>query len=164
MCLQTVVRIAPALKQLRGEKLDYFKDLIPSDRDLQTYTEMLQPLLVIKQASEVLEREKSPTIHMVLPLLARLSILSKSSKFKDCGKHTKMVIEAFQTNLGMRIKDQGRANLAVCMANYLHPSFKGSFLDWSGSQYYDETVDAIQALFPEVNPTPQATQEVSTKQ
>jgi hypothetical protein len=163
MCLQTVVRIAPALKQLRGEKLDYFKDLIPSDRDLQAYAEMLQPLLVIKQASEALEREKSPTIHLVLPLLTKLSNFSRSSNFKNCSKLTRTVIEAFEANLRLRIPDQGRAISAVCMANFLHPSFKGSFLNWNGTEYYDETVGAIQALFPEVNPDPdsQATQDVS---
>lgn len=150
MAMQTVDRIAPALKKLREDKL--FEGLIPTDKQFEAYKEMLQPLLLIKQTSEMLEREKSPTIHLVLPSLIKLSTISRSSKFKACGKTTRAVIEAFEFALNNRIKDHGRRMQAVCFGNYLHPSYKGSLLNALEMDCYDKTVAEIKNLFPEVNP------------
>lgn len=157
MCLQTVVKIAPALKKIRDEKLPIFDGLIPSDRQLDAFTEMLEPLLAIKHMSEALESEHKPTIHMVLPYLVQLSTMTRSSLFKASGRTTKAFIEAFEAAINLKIKDQGRRMPAVCLANMLHPSFKGRLLNVLGQDYYDETVGNIKSLFPEVNPDSQAT-------
>lgn len=157
MCMKTVVRISPALKKLREEDLAYFEGIIPSDRQLDSFAQMLNPLTMIKQTSEMLEAEKKPTIHLVLPLMIKLSTISKSSKFQTSSKTTKAVIEAFEQGLASRIKDNGRAIQAVRFANFLHPSFKGSLLNVLDKDYYDQTVEEIKSLFPEVNPDSQDT-------
>ncbi len=158
MCLQTVVRITPALKKLREEGLTIFEGLIPNDKQLEAFAEMVNPLLMIKQSSEMLEAEKKPTIHMVLPLVIKLSTISRSSKFQTSRQTTKAVIEAFEQALSRRLVDHGRSIPAVRLANFLHPSFKGSLLNVLGKDYYDETVADIKALFPEVNPETEESQ------
>jgi len=158
MAMATVDRIAPALKKLRDDPL--FAGLIPTDKQFEAFKEMLQPLQLIKQKSELLEREKAPTIHLVLPTLIKLCTISRSSKFKTSGNTTRAVIEAFEFALTQRIKDHGRQMPSVCFGNYLHPSFKGSLLNALGQDYYDQTVAEIKNLFPEVNPDSQnVTQE-----
>jgi len=152
MCLKTVVRISPALRKLRDEDLAYFMGLIPSDRELESFAQMLNPLLMIKQVSEQLEAEKTPTIHLVLPLLAKLSSISRSTKFASSSTTTKAVIEAFEASLKSKIKDQGRGIQAVRFANLLHPSFKGDLLNIFGVDYYDQTIAEVKDLFPKVNP------------
>lgn len=159
MCLQTVVRISPALKKLREEKLPIFEDLIPTDKQLNAFEEMLGPLLMIKQASELLEREDKPTIHMVLPLMIKLTTISKSTKFSSCGRTTRAVIEAFEAALSLRIKDNGRHLQVVCIANLLHPSYKGALLNALDKDYYDDTVAGVKDMFPEVNPDPPETEQ-----
>jgi len=159
MALQTVVRISPALKKLREEQLPIFEGLIPSDKQLDAFAEMLSPLMMIRQSSELLERENKPTIHLVLPVIIKLSTISRSSKFRTSGRTTRAVIEAFEAALSQRVKDHGRTMPAVCLANMLHPSFKGSLLNVLGKDYYDETVGTIKSLFPEVNPDTQATDD-----
>jgi hypothetical protein len=152
VCLQTVVRIAPALKKLREEEDALFEGLIPSDRQLQSFSDMLQPLLMIKQTSEMLERETKPTLHLVLPMILKLTSISRSSKFKTSSLTTQKVIQVFEAAMNMRLKDHGRTVMAVNLANLLHPSFKGSLLNVHGKEYYDETVGYIKTQFPEVDP------------
>jgi len=161
MCMKTVVRITPALKKLREEDLSNFEGLIPSDRELDSFAQMINPLLMIKQTSEQLEAEKKPTIHLVLPLMVKLATISRSSKFRTSSTTTKAVIEAFQHALEAKIKDHGRSNQAVRFANYLHPSFKGNLLDVLGREYYETTVAEIKDLFPEVNPTQEVDSQVN---
>jgi len=156
MCLQTVVKISPALKRLRQENLPYFEGLIPSDKQLDSFAEMLSPLLVIKKTSEILERETKPTLHMVLPLIMKISTISRSTLFQTSSNTTRAIIEAFEAGLAMRVKDHGRSIPAVCLANYLHPSYKGSLLNEVGKFYFDETEASIKELFPEVNPESQS--------
>ena len=161
MCMETVVKIAPALRKIREEKLAIFDGLIPSDRQLDSYAEMLPPLLLVKKYSEMLEREKSPTIHLVIPILQKLSSFSKSSNFRNIQSTTaKALIEAFEQSLASRAPDQGRQISVVAMANVLHPFYKGSLLNKLGKDYYDETIQAIKDFFPEVNPQALQTPEV----
>ena len=161
MCMQTVVRIAPALKKLREQELAYFEGLIPSDKQLDSFEQMVNPLLMIKQSSEQLEAEKKPTIHLVLPQLLKLSTISRSSKFQKSSTTTRAVVEAFQIALSTKVKDQGRGYQAVRFANVLHPYYKGSLLDVLEKSYYDQTIAEIKELFPEVNPE---TQVIAMKQ
>jgi hypothetical protein len=163
--MKTVVRIAPALKKLRDEDLPYFEGLIPSDKELDSFAQMLSPLLMIKQTSEQLEAEKRPTIHLVLPLMAKLCSISRSSKFKTSSTTTRAVIEAFEQALKTRVKDQGRGIQAVRFANLLHPSFKGDLLNIFGEDYFETTIAEVKDLFPEVNPESQdqVSQQVKLK-
>lgn len=149
--MQTVVRITPALKKLREEELPVFAGKIPTNQQLDAFAEMLNPLLMIKKMSEKLEADKTPTMHLVLPFIMTMATISRSSKFKTASKATRAVVEAFEQGMQSRLKNNGRDISTYCMANYLHPSFKGSLLNLMANTHsYDETVEEIKCLFPEV--------------
>lgn len=156
MAMKTVVRITPALKKLRDQDLEIFEGKIPSNNQLDSFAEMLKPLLMIKQVSETLEGDKRPTMHLALPLIIKLGTISTSSKFKTSSKPTRAVIEAFELGLSGRMKDYGRSIPAYRLGNFLHPGFKGSLLNVLGNDYsYNATVEEIKSLFPEVRPEEQ---------
>ena len=160
MSMKTVVRIAPALKKIREKDLEIFRGKLPTAKELDSFAEMLKPLLMIKSVSDEFQADKIPTIHLALPLLCRIGAMSKSSKFGTSSQTTRAVVEAFEAGLEARIKDMGRQNKLFAFANYLHPTYKGALLNFGGNAVaYNMTVDNIKSLFPEVHPEIQSSQE-----
>ena len=164
MSMKTVVRITPALKIIRDKDLDIFRGLIPSNKQLDSFAEMQGPLMRIKTLSEELEADSKPTIHLALTNLGRLGTMTRGPKFQTVSRTTRSVIEAFEINLkkDRRFPNLGRENSIYCLANYLHPTYKGSLLRFDGdTTTYDRTVAEIKDLFPEVQPETQDSQSQS---
>ena len=159
MAMKTVVRIAPALKKIRERDLEIFRGKLPSDRQLDSFAEMLTPLLMIKAVSEQLEADKTPTLHLALPHLCKIGIMSRSKKFPASSNTTKEVIRAFEASLHKRVKDLGRNIPLYCMANILHPTYKGRLLNFDDDvMTYDRMIQQIKEIFPEVHPDSQKSQ------
>jgi len=159
MSLKTVVRITPALKKLHEKELEIFRGKLPTNKQLDSYGQMLGPLMRIKTLSEEMEADKKPTIHLALTNLGRLGTISRSKKFQTSSITTRMIVEAFEEALQRRVKDLGRRSSLYCMANVLHPTYKGSLLNFDGDDAtYDLTINQIKALFPEVQPESQDSQ------
>ena len=157
MSIKTVVRITPALKKIREKDLELFRGKIPSVKELDSYAELLAPLLMIKEISEQLEADKTPTMHLALPLICKLGTFSRSKNFTTSSKTTKAVVEAFEAGLQTRMKDYGKLVQLYRFGNILHPTFKGSLLNFDGDDFsYNRTLDEIKALFPEVQPLSQS--------
>jgi hypothetical protein len=167
MAMQTVVRITPALKTIRERDLEIFRGKLPSNKQLDSFAEMLGPLLRIKKLSEELEADSKPTIHLALVHLGRLGTMSRSSKFTTSSTTTRCVIEAFEQALtrDRRCRNLGRQIPLFCIANFLHPTYKGSLLNFDGdATTYNETIQRIKELFPEVQPDTQDSQSQSQSQ
>lgn len=167
MCMKTVVRIAPALKKVAERELDMFRGKLPSNKQLDSYGEMLAPLLRIKSLSEELEADKKPTIHLALVNLGRLGTMKLSPKFKSSSRTTQALYGAFDINLKSprRFPDLGRSISLYAMANFLHPTYKGSVLNYDGDDVsYDRTLQLIKDLFPEVPAVTQDSQSQDSQE
>ena len=149
-CIKAVAGISAALKNIRGKDLEMFKDKIPTSKELDSFSELLTPLLMITSVLDKFQAEKTPTVHLVLPLICKIGTLSRSDKFKTSSKMTRAVVLTFEAGLKVRMKNFGKQEQAYRFGNFLHPSFKGSLLNFDEDDYsYGRTIREIKALFPE---------------
>jgi hypothetical protein len=67
---------------------------------------------------------------------------------RTCGATTKDFLQFFCDELNKTIPNFGRNIQQICVANFLHPYFKGSLLRLSGETHslYTETINKIKDL------------------
>ena len=67
---------------------------------------------------------------------------------RTCGATTKDFLQFFCDELNKTIPNFGRKIQQICVANFLHPYFKGSLLRLSGETHslYTETINKIKDL------------------
>ena len=67
---------------------------------------------------------------------------------RTCGATTKDFLQFFCDELNKTIPNFGRNIQQICVANFLHPYFKGSLLRFSGetNSLYTETINTIKDL------------------
>ena len=67
---------------------------------------------------------------------------------RTCGATTKDFLQFFCDELNKTIPNFGRNIQQICVANFLHPYFKGSLLRLSGETHslYTETINTIKDL------------------
>ena len=132
-----------------------FKDKIPTSKELDSFSELLTPLLMITSVLDKFQAEKTPTMHLVLPLICKIGTLSRSDKFKTSSKMTRAVVLTFEAGLKVRMKNFGKQEQAYRFGNFLHPSFKGSLLNFDGfSFFFYETLGNRDASFESLMFTP----------
>ena len=150
MCLESILKIRPALEALLEDNDPHLAPLIPSGSQLDALQELLHPLKLIKTTSDTLLADTRPTMHLVLSSLINIGNMSKSRQFKQSGTTTRTFVEAFEQALESRLPNSGREVMDYNLANFLHPTFKGSLLNYNKDyQSYDKTCLYIRAQFPE---------------
>jgi hypothetical protein len=115
--------------------------------------EMLKPLKIIQDALLKVQADNQPTLQHALPCILNLGALHLSRACQTASKTTRIFLEAFGYNLKLRLKQLGREQRQYCMANFLHPFFKGKLLKSDeGNEVYDQTIDYIKSLFKDTVP------------
>ena len=66
MCLESILKIRPALEALLEDNDPQLAPLIPSGCQLDALQELLHPLKLIKTTSDTLQADTRPTMHLVL--------------------------------------------------------------------------------------------------
>ena len=165
MCLESILRIEQALAALRDDDSDRmgFADIVPSEREFISLRDLIKPLKVIKAAIDRFQGDEHPVIHMVVYHLLNIGSLSSSPNYPSCSPTTKKFVEAFEARLRLRLPNFGRNLREVCVANFLHPSFKGSLLNYKNDdQSFDATEQYIKDKFmveqPDKESAPSASQ------
>jgi len=155
LCIESVLKIKEALQAIRDDSDEDFTGKIPTELQFKQLTDLLPILQRIKTATEILEQEKKPTLHLIIPTLLRIGRMSSSPKFAASLPATQKFIKAFEGALEKRIPRQGRdpENLLPCVAHFLDPYFKGNCLhltfDDEQLQLVAKTVDWIKKNYPE---------------
>lgn len=157
MCINSLVKIRGPLLALKDENNLDLAGKIPNRRQFDSLEEVLKPMQAIKDISDKLQTDKRPMIHMAIYYLMNLGKMSKSSQFQSSSKTTRMFVEAFEENLGKRIKNFGRNILEYNIACFLHPSFRGTLLKkYGGEDEYDRVISYIKKLYAEPPKNPPA--------
>ena len=153
--MESIVRIRRALKELldEGRFDETFMAKIPTERMFDSMGEMLKPLKIIQDALLKVQADNQPTLQHALPCILNLGALHMSRACQTASKTTRIFLEAFGYNLKLRLRQLGREQRQYCMANFLHPFFKGKLLKTDeGNEVYDQTIDYIKSLFKDTVP------------
>ena len=161
MCVESVVKMKVTLRLLAAEPGHDMHDIIPTEREFAVLTELLVPLLMIKNTSERLSADK-PALHIVLCCLMNMLTMSQDQHFEGKSEAFKAFVNSFEKEMLLphRLPDYGRKVQAYCVGNFLHPRFKGVLVSAKTSRTYQgqelqHTIEFIKDIFKtQVEETP----------
>jgi hypothetical protein len=136
MMLESIMRMKKVLVNIREKKVPELYLMIPCDSDFIIYEAILPLLRVIKQQSELLSAEKTPTCQLGIPALVyirdatgkvkRSALLDDASA--DVRDGVKAVMTALEEQIDRRFPACGTDNHLRCVGLLLHPYYRGTIL------------------------------------
>ncbi|XP_062534490.1 uncharacterized protein LOC134203621 isoform X2 [Armigeres subalbatus] len=133
-CLVSIIAMkAPLLFVRENDEGTDLAKTIPDEFGFCKLEQIIRPLEDIRKASEALSAEDKPTIHLVLCYMMTLNNLQ--SKYGGLGKETMELCRVFVENLNQRVPNKGKNEYVYCVANLIHPRFKGSVMKLDNDQY-----------------------------
>jgi len=159
LCSDSILRVEAALAALRDSDNDPlgFEQIVPTEREFNSLRDLVKPMKLIQAASERFQADEHPTIHMVVFHLLNIGCMSGTRQYQASSNTTKKFVEAFEANLKLRIPNYGRNINECCVANYLHPTFKGRLLHvQNDDESFDRTLKYIVEKFTTTDKKDQA--------
>jgi len=154
MTLESLMRLKRVLVNIREKKVGDLWALIPFDNEFSIYEAILPVLKVVKNHSELVSAEKTPTMQLALPAIFYIKeAIAKghtNMTAMDINREVQLAVGlAFQglsQELDKRFPENGTNNYLMSVAHLLHPYYKGSILRMN--KCFTETLNKLTDQHP----------------